>query len=300
MKEQVKKFKHLNEDELLFIKDKYEDLGPKECARVLNKTIRYMERVGYILGLKTKPEARKAALIKSLDKPFDQRRVNPGLFLDVEMPEVAYYLGFLWADGNLNTHCTSQDVRLCINSSDTDNLLQVCSRIGDFTIAKTDYSYRNSRTCIRTNNRPLVDFLTSMDYGVKSWTSADKILSHIPLHLRHYWWRGLVDGDGCFSVNGKKKHKNKFMAISSGKEQDWTYVQELFRELGITKHKIHIRQNHKGWTSQIKIHNTDELVRFGEYIYQGYEEDKIGLKRKRDKYKEIKSIADSRTGRWPK
>jgi len=46
------------------------------------------------------------------------------------------------------------------------------------------------------HNRPLVKYLVDNDYLVKSNASADKILSTIPEKFQHYFFRGLIDGDG--------------------------------------------------------------------------------------------------------
>jgi len=51
------------------------------------------------------------------------------------------------------------------------------------------------------NNRLLYEFLVDNDYKLKSYNSADKILSKIPNSLHHYFFRGLIDGDGCFYLN---------------------------------------------------------------------------------------------------
>jgi len=46
-----------------------------------------------------------------------------------------------------------------------------------------------------------LELLVDNDYKLKSYNSADKILSKIPNSLHHYFFRGLIDGDGCFYLN---------------------------------------------------------------------------------------------------
>ena len=81
-------------------------------------------------------------------------------------------------------------------------------------------SWRQTKSLL-TNNKRIYNFLMEMDFKEKSYKSADKILNIIPEKLRHYFFRGLIDGDGCFYISKNKKQKQ--FTISSSIGQDWGY-----------------------------------------------------------------------------
>jgi hypothetical protein len=110
-------------------------------------------------------------------------------------------------------------------------------------------------------------------------------LSKIPNELKHYFFRGLIDGDGSFYF---KDYTRQF-ALTSSYEQDWDYFERLCEYLGI-KYKIKrvINFNKKtkkeNKSSVLRILGK-EIIKLGEYIYKG---DDFGLSRKINKYKKIK------------
>jgi hypothetical protein len=118
--------------------------------------------------------------------------------------------------------------------------------------------------------------------------SADKILSLIPYNLKSYFYLGVVDGDGCFYYKNNDKNVVRQFSISSTYEQDWSYVEDIFRLLNI-KYSIQrtLRKNSK--YSQIRITNKIDIYNFGNFIYENINIDNIGLDRKYNKFKLIVS-----------
>ena len=104
-----------------------------------------------------------------------------------------------------------------------------------------------------------------------------------------YFFRGIIDGDGCF-YNGKGL---KLFSVTSSIEQDWKYLEDLFNSLNI-EYKIR-KKEHKNKTgnishsSLIEVIGINRIIKIGNYIYNGFDLDKIGLKRKYDKYLSIKN-----------
>jgi hypothetical protein len=138
-----------------------------------------------------------------------------------------------------------------------------------------------------TNNKRIFNFLIEYDYDKKSYVSADKILSTIPDDLKHYFFRGLIDGDGCFyHYTPKKGSILRQFALTSTYEQNWSYFEGLCNELDI-KYKIKRTINTKSSSSVIRITNKDGINKLGTYIYKDFDIDNVGLKRKYNKFKEI-------------
>ncbi len=143
-------------------------------------------------------------------------------------------------------------------------------------------------TKLMTNNKRIYNFLKKHDYHLKSYMSPDKILSKIPKELKYYFYRGLIDGDGCFYINIKNKLYQ--FSITSSYEQDWGFMINLCNELDIKYNiklidRINKRTGKENKSSQFRITNKKGIKKIGEYIYQDY--DNIGLKRKYDKYLNI-------------
>ena len=144
-----------------------------------------------------------------------------------------------------------------------------------------------SQTNVITNNKRILNFLIEHDFDKKSYMSADKILSKIPDELKHYFFRGLIDGDGCFYYykpeNGSTLRQ---FALASSYEQDWSYFEKLCKEKNI-KYNIKRTIGKNSSSSVIRITNKDGILKLGEYIYKDLHEDNIGLIRKYEKYKLI-------------
>lgn len=215
---------------------------------------------------------------------------TPENFINIKTPEAAYILGLIWADGSINiTKRKFRDsYRITLTNREVDAVYYtpIFKKTGNWNCCRklTDYS---PILCFDATNEILVKFLIENDYKSKSWESADKILSKIPEHLKHYWFRGLVDGDGTI-VNWKKRYTTTHFSICSGHKQDWTYMKELCNRLNIN-YKIYKTQNEKGRASYFRMCGRENIINICNYIYQNYENDKIGLPRKYLKFKEIEN-----------
>jgi hypothetical protein len=202
-----------------------------------------------------------------------------GDFLDVRKPFIAYILGYWWADGHVRKK--SSQIHFTIAKRDFDE-------IADFyrTQLESNYSLRprtNPKHSLiidcHMTNRNLSNFLKAHDYTVKSGASADKILTHIPEHLRHYWWRGYFDGDGCITLKTPLDGEASFAA---GYHQDWTFLEQLSKDLGIGMPLISRRHRRTGGSSEAIFQANKAVLALDRYIYQG---DTFGLSRKREKFK---------------
>lgn len=157
-------------------------------------------------------------------------------------------------------------------------------------IGRWVYSYRQRKnwktiSSATTSNKRLLDFLKDHDYGIKSNTSANKILSKIPDDLKHYFFRGLIDGDGCIYVN--EELNNKKLIISSSVNQDWWYVENVCDKIGV-KYNIY-RKVAKNSSSIIEMNGINAKL-FCDYIYQ---DKQFGLDRKYKKYMILTELFDN-------
>lgn len=231
--------------------------------------------------------------MKSIDKcVFDARP-----FLNIKTPEVAYILGLLWADGYIFSNKVTKQYRVCIEGLETDLylLLDIFYKTGKWNVNRRIRKNRKPQMTIATGNKYLYHFLIENDYEIKSKHSANKILSKIPENLKHYWFRGLIDGDGSLYLN-KKRSMSQFNC-SSCRDQEWNFFTNLLKKLGIKRYTIrpsvklkNLKSTNKiSYYSDIRITNRKEIIKLLDYIYKDFSIDNIGLKRKYNTFLEIKN-----------
>lgn len=291
------------------LREQYPANGGKFCAELLGRSVSMVRARVIRLGIKVDPSSAKARLGEAIrerhrQKPWDQYNVNPARFTIVDSPEAAYILGLLWADGYVISNQDRGEVRLSLVKEDADEVAPTFLKTGQWRLHERQPTDKRSQTVrrltgwIETHNRPLADYLLSKDYGAKGHVSADKILETIPAHLRHYWFRGLFDGDGSLYLNPDGKHVA--FGISSSFEQDWSYLAALFDSWGDDHYRVHRKVVHeKSRFSKFDVVRRASILKFCEYIYQSYEQDKIGLTRKWGKYMKLieldKRLTESRS-----
>lgn len=261
-----------------FIAKHFPSKGSDYCARYLNITQKYVT----LIASKLKVKKDRVNSIKE----------NPYLSIT---PEMAYFLGYAWADGCLHIRKGGPLVfRFSIVSSDFINIMPVLQKLGinKFTESKRPLPAK-PQLCFSTSDQKFCQFLRENDFLFKSGASALKILSKIPENLAHYWWRGYLDGDGCIFY---KEQSVPYVSFHSCATQNWDFCIKFIESLNI-KYKILSRNRAKSSGSSFLI-SSYQCVKLLRFIYQNYENDQIGLKRKYDKYFKIENhIAQSKDRR---
>ena len=281
------------ESQCQFIIKNYPSRGAAFCAEQLKMPIKQVKlkinKLRNKFHFKMSDELKNKTISETRHiKSFNEYAVNPTQFFNIQTKESAYLLGLIWADGYIYSVGYNNQISIEMLRYDLEELKPLFMSTGKWI---TDYRKRINRKSqmrISTTNKPLVKFLLKNDYKSKSELSASKILECIPDYLKHYWFLGLIDGDGCFYINSKN-HCYQF-SISSSYNQDWSYVENLLNALGISYNiyrRKQIRYNKTNKSSVIRVTNKKDIEKLGHYIYKCYPEDNIGLNRKYKKYKSI-------------
>jgi hypothetical protein len=256
----------MSDEQIKFFLENNQKLTWEECAQKMGLKRHQVCRYGKNLGLKPNP----LTLRKS--------NINLDNFKDIKIPEIAYFLGLIFADGTIS----KGSIEFCIKEVDFNEIEHILPIIGKFSKYKYSYQGQNrqpsAKACFHDMN--LVDFAKAN--GFKG-TSFKKILNLIPNELHNYFWRGLLDGDGCFSNSGKRSGS---FCYTSEWDFDWTELELLCKEKNI-KYLISKRVIGYGKSSCFWISKPEDIIKFGSFVYKNYLIDKIGLPRKFNKFLEI-------------
>lgn len=281
-----------------FLKENYSNRGAKYCAKNLNRKRPAIVARANKLGLKVNQKVINKILSKTRinwenNRNYNSYKVNPKQFLKIESPEVSYLLGLIWADGHINyANNNTKTPIIKHNSIEEDNkcFLPIFKSTGNWNSFTTTNEKAIGNKPISTNwtsNRILGEFLVEHDYKKKE-VSPSKILNKIPDNLKHYFFRGFFDGDGSVSVGfSKNGAMYKSVSFSASKEQNWIFITDLLDELDI-KFKIRKLEDEKGKSSQVNFFNKHDIIKFFNYINKTNDYNKIGLKRKYEKFMFLK------------
>lgn len=125
--------------------------------------------------------------------------INKESYLNITDKNLVYLLGFIWADGNV----CDNSCRVNFVYEDFLFIKNIFTNVGKWYYKTIQHINRKEQINISVCCIDFCDFLKENDYLIKSYVSADKILSKIPDNLKHYFFRGVVDGDG-FIINQKE------------------------------------------------------------------------------------------------
>ena len=220
-----------------------------------------------------------------------KNKINLNLFENIKDKEIAYILGLLWADGHVTFANNSAKTPIVKHSAkDSDNIvfIKILKHSGTWNSfnCKNVGSYAKTPKTISVNwvsDRKFGEFLIENQYRNKT-ESPELILEKIPNELKAYWFRGFFDGDGSVSIKNKGHHS---IAFTGSEKQNWKFIIELFSNLNITNYKIRTVNSRGGASSQIRITNKKDLMKFENFIYSDYDTECLGLQRKRIQFKNL-------------
>ena len=210
--------------------------------------------------------------------------INEKELLSLSTPESCYLLGFIWADGHLSANKSNKNrITIEIISDDMTNLKTCLDKFGKW------HHHTRIRPGRKQQSQAIITSKTIYDQLIK-WNYRKRHLGTnlpnlIKKSLRHYWYLGVFDGDGCFYFYPKGYLKQ--CSISSCYNQNWSYITSVLDVLRI-KYKITKRIQGKNRHSVIRFCGKNNIKTFGEYIYKN-KLNYIGFDRKYKKYTEIVS-----------
>lgn len=204
------------------------------------------------------------------------KKYNKFVF-DLKNKEHLYIMGFLWADGFI--HKTLNRLELSISSGDFDDIKSLFDD-KKWAIYNRNRKNRKPQTTVGLYKEDVCDiFRNEYNYTNKSF-ECPNFIEKIDTKMIHYFIRGYFDGDGCFYVSKDLIQKQCYLCGDF--EQDWNWIEKIFKNLNI-EYNIKKKTQKTGKYSVIYIKRKSIKV-FGDYIYNGYEKDMIGIVRKYENF----------------
>lgn len=207
-------------------------------------------------------------------------------FFDNWTPQMAYVLGFLYADGNIIHAVDCRGYYISFSSSD----LEIIKKIK--TVLKSEHSIikclppeeprgniyaRKIHYKFRIGSKKLYEKLTS--YGLHPNKSLTITCPSIPSSCISNFVRGYFDGDGCVHIEKQKGRTSTRLMIvfTSGSKEFLIGLEQFIRqETGIEKHNI----NKSKKAFQLKYSTKDSEALF-DFMYKSVY-DELYLERKKN------------------
>jgi hypothetical protein len=212
----------------------------------------------------------------------DLQKVSITIFLEIDKKEIAYFLGFLWADGYIHHYISNginhHVISIEIKSTDAIILQDIFLSFGDWNIQKRKRCHYSEVTLFTTNNKDLYNFLHECGYNNKSSIEPSQILTKIPEELKIYFWKGLFDGDGSVGLCGR----GSYFEIASTYDYKYLEIINFITKFGVEKYNIYQQISKKGYKSSVLKIYGKEILKLSDLFVE------YGLIRKNNNFLKIK------------
>lgn len=207
----------------------------------------------------------------------------------------SYWLGFIWADGELSINNTnSKRLRLALSNKDLNHLEKFRDWISP---EKPLYSRSsNNSSSFEISDKTLYDNL--YNYGIYKHRSKTvlKCFPLVPKNYLNHFIRGVFDGDGTFGIYQQlDKRVNIIYTITQCKitTQCKEFAETLCNILNKNNINFYIVTEKRRPVYHIQSNNKSELVKFINWLYQDSTEE-TRMIRKYDKANEIMELYSHR------
>jgi hypothetical protein len=204
---------------------------------------------------------------------------NESYFENIDTEDKAYFLGFIVADGSVNS---------------ISNVIQITQKEPDILYEFKRY-IKYEGDLIKSKTRDVFDIKISSSKMksdlLKLGISPNKTMSVnyplIPENLQNHFMRGVFDGDGCISIHHDKRDnsdRGQVNICSGSFDFIEKYVDNMVKYCGVKKNNI---RQPKGTYYVIDWGGLSDVESVYEFLYK---ESNIFLKRKKETYDKVMSI----------
>lgn len=209
-------------------------------------------------------------ILKDIPKYTKAKIKNPNLnerfFQNIDSEEKAYFLGLLIADGNVFVKESSANrqasISITLDLKDEYMLLKFKEVLG----ASTNVGY-DGRGCGQIAVRSDLMAQDLSNYGVIPRKSFATYLPNVDEKLIPHLLRGILDGDGSIQAH---QHGGKFLHDISycGTHQLMQDISDISAKILHLNYKPVVYDYHDKNLSEIKFKNIDDMLNFGNWLYE--------------------------------
>ena len=209
---------------------------------------------------------------------------NEDFFKCIDTEEKAYWLGFIYADGNVNDF-GKFELSVALAYKDKNHLeklrdiLAPNKELSEQEVTLKGKVYPSVR--LQICNKVIVQDLIKLGcYPRKTSIITFPNEQILPKHLQNHFIRGYFDGDGSLTINYSKTNavQPKFSLL--GTEPFLLSIQDIFSDYGVTPVKLYTKGNayvyYKGGRQQ--------CLKIREYLYHNAT---VYLERKAEKFRQL-------------
>ena len=186
------------------------------------------------------------------------------VFFDRWSNEMAYVLGFLYADGSMEDAPRIRGRYVRVTNTDKDRIITIKRLLGSRHTITKDHTDRGHKTryLLRIGNQSLYDRLVVL--GLTPRKSLTMLFPTVPRKYLGTFTRGYFDGDGCvhLEMNVSGTPKKLLTAFTSGSKAFLIRLHELLRaEIGIIGPGLYAHGSAKG-IYQLRYSSADSVRLF--------------------------------------
>ena len=202
--------------------------------------------------------------------PNGKQDINSNIFSKIDTEEKAYWLGFMYADGNLSS--TTNHISLELSLKDEEHLIKFNTFLNKSKVIKKD-SFRCR--CIFQDLKIYNDLIKLGCIPRKSLILKFPKNTQVPKDLIHHFIRGYVDGDGSIYIT----NNNINVSVLGTKE----FLNILIRTLGLPKRNLYKNNKNNNSNCYFFQYSGKNAILF---INKIYKDATVYLERKYEKYLE--------------
>ena len=216
-------------------------------------------------------------------------RCNETAFDKIDSEESSYWLGFLYADGNISSIGNRLEIHLAIK--DLFHLEKFKKFINLSTEIRSGIDSKGYGFChLSVRNKHLWNTLNSLGCCPQKSLILkfpnQNIFKGNKKELMRHFIRGYVDGDGCLSLYKSYNGSIRTELSLVGTKEFLEYINKLFKNRGYIRNKSCKNWENKAYSLQFSNVPSRKIARFL------YENSNIYLERKYNKYLEFCSLED--------
>lgn len=212
--------------------------------------------------------------------------LNEDYFNEIDSPNKAYILCFIYADGNIN----KTNLTITIAERDMEILNFIKKELefnGEIKVRKIK---NNNYASLIISRKKLIDDLKKIGV-VENKTYISKELPIIPNIYIRDMIRGLFDGDGSIYSNTNIKNLEQFTCNFSSNKFILIEISNILKQQGISTSKIRYRHNNI-YSGSLDIRGSNNIENFINWLY--YSKDIFSLTRKLERTENFREVFSKR------